>query len=80
VAFDTALEVVFSLTELVGAATEVVAFLEAVIAGTDIVEAAAHAADPSRKHRFGKTAEVEKFGAALFVVFSNTELVRAEAY
>jgi hypothetical protein len=56
-----ALQVVFSLTELVGDATEIVAFRDVVFAGIDIVGATAHAADPSRKQRVGKTAEAETF-------------------
>jgi hypothetical protein len=76
-AFRATLVVVFSITELVEAAVYGVAFIEVVFAGRHIVGTAAYAADPPRRQ---STAEVEKNGAMLVVVFSIIELVGADAY
>jgi len=70
--------VMFGITEL----AEIVAYaddstLEVVSARTDIVGAAAHAANPSRRQSVGKIVSKERLAV---VVFNKTELAGAEAY
>jgi hypothetical protein len=76
-----ALEVMFAITELEGAAAyrEDAMLEEVVLAGTELVGAAAHC-EPSRiQIGFGETVGAEPL-EALEVVFSKTEPVGAEAY
>jgi hypothetical protein len=79
VVFSKALEVIFSLTELVGVAKDV-AFIRVVLAGTDIVGAGAQGAETSRIQKISRLAEVDMFLVTLIVELANTELVGAGAY